>query len=164
MGSGRGGLYSGTYGSRAAVGSAIFTKADDDFGKYIGRRRDIDSNGFYDLVAHGEPGHILVEHNGVQVSVDHRVAARLLKNDSNYHGGSIRLLSCNTGKVSSGFAQNLANKLNRPVKAPTDYLWATQDGKYFVAGGKKVNGVLMPDRSKPGKFKTYYPQKGRTKN
>lgn len=163
MGSGRGGLYSGTYGSHLAVGSAIFTKAGDDFGTYIGRRRDIDANGYYDLVAHGEPGHILVEHNGNQISVDHRVAAKLLKNDGHYNGGPIRLLSCHTGKVGAGFAQNLANKLNRPVKAPTDYLWVTKDGRYFVAGGKMTNGVLIPDTSKPGKFKTYYPQSRRKK-
>ncbi len=161
MGSGRSGLYSGTHGARWAVGSAIFTKTGDAFGEYIGRRRDVDANGYYDLVAHGEPGRILVEHHGVQISVDHRVAARLLKNDGHYNGGPIRLLSCNTGKVGSGFAQNLANKLNRPVKAPTDYLWATKDGKYFVAGGKTVNGQLVPDTSKPGRFKTYYPQNRR---
>ena len=94
-------------------------------------------------------------------TLKYRVAAKLLKSDGKYNGGPIRLLSCNTGKVGSGFAQNLANKLNRPVKAPTDYLWATKEGKYFVAGGKTVDGKLVPDTSKPGKFVTYYPQNRR---
>jgi len=159
MGSGRSGLYSGTRGSQAVPGSADFMPPGELFSQYIRNRKDIDVNGYYDVVAHGTPGKILVEHNGVQIEVDHRVAARLLKNDSHYRGDAIRLLSCNTGKVTSGFAQNLANKLNRPVKAPTDYLWARPDGSYFVAAGKKVNGILVPDMSRRGRFKTYYPRR-----
>lgn len=160
MGSGSKGLYSGAYTGKVAPGSADYMKPTDPFSSYIKKRKDIDSNGFYDVVAHGTPNRIVVEHNGISVEVDHRTAARLFKANKDYNQGAIRLLSCNTGKVSSGFAQNLANKLNRPVKAPSDYLWARADGTYFVAGGKMVNGRLVPDYRKPGKFITYYP-KGR---
>ena len=36
--------------------------------------------------------------------------------------------------LDNGFAQNLANKLNVEVYAPTNYLWSTPNGNYFVAG------------------------------
>ena len=51
-----------------------------------------------------------------------------------YNGQTIRLWSCNTGALDNGFAQNLANKLNVEVYAPTNYLWSTPNGNYFVAG------------------------------
>lgn len=159
MGSGNKGLYSGAYSGRAVPGSADYMKPSDPFSRYIKNRKDIDVNGYYDVVAHGSSNKIIVEHNGVSIEVDHRTAARLFKANKDYHHGAIRLLSCSTGKVNSGFAQNLANKLNRPVKAPSDYLWARPNGTYFVAGGKTVNGRLVPDHSKPGRFITYYPKR-----
>lgn len=163
MGSGSKGLYSGTYTGNDVPGSADFMKPTDPFSKYIKGRKDIDANGFYDVVAHGTENRIVIEHNGTSIEVDHRTAAKLLRANKDYNRGAIRLLSCNTGKVSSGFAQNLANKLNRPVKAPSDYLWARPNGTYFVAGGKTVNGRLVPDYSKPGHFITYYPKRGKKK-
>lgn len=159
MGSGNKGLYSGAYTGKVAPGSADYMKPTDPFSSYIKKRKDVDSNGFYDVVAHGTANRIVVEHNGTSIEVDHRTAARLFKANKDYNQGAIRLLSCNTGKVPSGFAQNLANKLNRPVKAPSDYLWARPDGTYFVAGGKTINGKLVPDYSKPGKFITYNPKR-----
>ena len=119
--------------------------------------------GFHDVIAHGTSNTILIEHNGQQIEVDHRTLSRLLSYNKESSGKPIRLLSCSTGKVDSGFAQNLANKLNRPVKAPTDYLWAYPNGRYFVAGGKTINGILVPDMSKPGKFVTYKPQRRKKK-
>ncbi|MCR4783859.1 MAG: rhsG core protein with extension [bacterium] len=86
----------------------------------------------------------------------------MFKQDKQYKGQAIRLLSCGTGKLDTGFAQNLANKLNVPVQAPTDILWATSRGTYYVTAGKTVNGRLVQDRSAPGTFRTFYPQ-GRKK-
>lgn len=157
MGSGKKGLYSGAYTGGVYPGSANYMKADDPFRKFIQKRKDVDANGYYDIIAHGTPNSITIEHNGISIEINHRTAARLFQAKKDYKGGAIRLLSCNTGKVSAGFAQNLANKLNRPVKAPTDYLWVRPNGTYFVAGAKKVNGILIPDYSKPGRFKTYHP-------
>ncbi|MBQ5849785.1 MAG: hypothetical protein IIW54_03060 [Lachnospiraceae bacterium] len=159
MGTGNSGRYSGTRGSQTFPGSSDYMKPGDPFSKNIKNRKDIDVNGFHDVVAHGSPNNIMIEHNGQQVEVDHRVLSRLLANDKSTSNKAIRLLSCNTGKVDAGFAQNLANKLNRPVKAPTEYLWARPDGSYFVAEGKRIKGRLIPDMSKPGKFKTYHPKR-----
>lgn len=162
MGSGSKGLYSGAYGSRSFPGSIDFMKKGDEFSEYIRKRRDVDANGFYDVIGHGGSRIMKVEHNGTQVPITHRALARLLKNDRRIAGQAIRLLSCNTGKISHGFAQGLADRLGVPVRAPSDYLWARTDGTYFVAGGKIVNEKLEPDYSKPGRFITYKPH-GRKK-
>lgn len=61
---------------------------------------------------------------------------------------------CNTGSLDNGFAQNLANKLNVKVYAPTNYLWATPNGNYFVAG---MNNSRLPDMNDVGTFKLFSP-------
>lgn len=163
MSKGYSGLFSGTKGSRVAFGSTDYMKPTDNFSKFIKRRTDIDANGFYDIIAHGNAISIEIQHNGKTITIDHRVAARLFMQDKQYKGQAIRLLSCSTGKLDTGFAQNLANKLNVPVQAPTDILWARPSGRYYVTAGKTVNGRLVEDFSKPGDFKTFYPQRRKKK-
>ena len=81
----------------------------------------------------------------------------ILKRRSDYKRGQpLRLLSCDTGSSTIGFAQNLANKLNVVVEAPTKLVWAYPNGKYFVAGRRKDNPNL-PDMNNPGVFKKFYP-------
>lgn len=58
------------------------------------------------------------------------------------------------GALDNGFAQNLANKLNVEVYAPTNYLWSGQNGNYFVAGITE-NG--LPDMHNKDIFKTFKP-------
>ncbi|MCM1523057.1 MAG: hypothetical protein NC120_01255 [Ruminococcus sp.] len=159
MSKGFSGLFFGTIGSKIDFGSSYYMKPTDNFSVFIKNRNDVDTNDFYDIIAHGSEISIDIQHNGQTITVNHRVASRLFKQNKQYKGQGIRLLSCSTGKIDTGFAQNLANKLNVPVKAPTNILWAEQSGKYFVAAGKIVNGEFMPDLSQPGKFKTFYPQR-----
>lgn len=101
--------------------------------------------------------------NGTKVLVDHRVASKLIRNSPGYNGQGIRLLSCSTGGCDTGFAQNLANKLGVPVKAPTDLLWAYPNGKLVVAPRTSLNPnspfFNTPDLSKQGTFKTFTPGK-----
>lgn len=163
MSKGNSGLFNGTKGSRTAFGSTDYMKPTDNFSRFIKRRRDIDANGFYDIIAHGNEVSIAIQHNGQTIPIDHRIAAQLFKQDKQYKGQAIRLLSCSTGKLDTGFAQNLANKLNVPVQAPTDILWAKPSGRYYVTAGKIINGKLVEDFSKPGDFKTFYPQRRKRK-
>ena len=148
MGSGYSGLYTGTKGYNTVPGSIDYMDKNDSFSKFIKNRKDIDSNGFYDIIAHGSPISIQVNHNGKNIKINHRIAAKLLKSNKKYNGQGVRLLSCSTGKIENGFAQNLANKLKVPVMAPTDILWATPNGSYFVAGGVTINGVMNVDQTK----------------
>lgn len=158
MSKGLSGLFFGTMGAQAAAGSSLLMDPSDDFIRYITNRRDVDANGYYDVIAHGSPDSILVFHNGENIRVSHRVLASILKHDKTYNGQAVRLLSCNTGSNSEGFAQNLANKLGVPVKAPTEILWAWPQGNYRVAKGMHVGNRHIPDPSQPGRFITFYPR------
>ena len=137
-----------------SVGDATFMDADDTFVSNISRRTDVDANGYFDVIAHGTPNGIQITHNEQHMIVDHKTAARLIQNSDGYNGQAIRLLSCNTGALDNGFAQNLANKLNVEVYAPTYYLWSTPNGNYFVAG---MNNLRLPDMNNRGIFKLFSP-------
>lgn len=106
-------------GAEWEVGARNFMDDNDSFYKAVSQRTDIDKNSF-DIIAHGTSNTI----NGKIVEVDHRMVARILQHSPNYHGQNIRLLSCNMGALSDGFAQNLANKLGVTVEAPSNFLWA----------------------------------------
>ena len=145
---------SGNKSGKYSVGDATFMDADDAFVSNISRRTDVDTNGYLDVIAHGTPNGIQITHNGQHMTVDHRTASRLIQNSDGYNGQTIRLLSCNTGALDNGFAQNLANKLNVEVYAPTNYLWSTPDGNYFVAG---MNNLRLPDMNNRETFKLFSP-------
>ena len=163
MGSGNKGLYN-VRAYKAVPGSTNYMPEDESFLKYIQKRRDIDTDGFYDIIAHGSSRTIMIEHNGMQVEITHRAFARLIKIDGKLTGKPIRLLSCNTGHISRGFAQGLADRLGVPIKAPTKYLWATPLGSHFVRKGKTVGHELVPDYSSDkGEFKIFYPKGGKRK-
>lgn len=86
MSKGISGLFSDTKGSRAAASSSNFMFPDEEFTRYIQNRKDVDANGFYDVVAHGMPDNILVVHNGKSIEVSHRVLSGLLEHDDRYGG------------------------------------------------------------------------------
>ena len=164
MSKGYSGLFTGTKGN-PVPGNISFMLTNDIFHRYIGRRSDVDSGGYFDIVAHGSSKTIEINHNGKTVEIDHRVAAKLFRNNSKIPNKPLRLLSCSTGMIDHGFAQGLADRLGVPVKAPSDFLWANPNGTYFVAGYKENrNGEKEPDKTKPGKFIVFYPHKRRGKN
>ena len=156
MSKGSSGLFHGTRGDRAFPGSTDYMQPNDPFSQYIKRRTDVDTNGFYDVIAHGTSGSIQIQHNGHPIFIDHRTAARLFGNNPDFKGKSIRLLACDTGADPRGFAQSLANKLNVVVEAPTKLVWAWPNGKYIVAGRRKDNPD-QPDMHNKGRFIKFYP-------
>ena len=146
--------------SQAAAGDISYMRKNEQFNKNISKRIDVDPNGVFDVIAHGDPNKIEININGKVHKVSWRVLANTIKKNPELKGKTIRLLSCSTGSTDRSFAQNLANKLNVPVIAPTKYLWAKPDGTYYVAGGK-INsfGNLVPVESDKGEFKTFYPKR-----
>jgi len=145
-----------TQADDVAVGSMNFMEKNDRFYKNALNRPDIDTNGYYDIIAHGTPNGMEMTINGKKQIVDHRMLSNILKNSSDYNGQNIRLLSCNTGAIDNGFAKNLSNKLNVEVLAPTDYLWAYPNGKMVVA---PMTSNRLPDLNNLGTFRLFTPGK-----
>ena len=157
MGSGISGLYKNTRGLEAVPASLeLIIGKKDVFKTYAKRRKDVDVDGYLDVIAHGTPKNITLTDVNGNHDIGHRELARLVKNRDDYKRIGIRLLSCSTGKGEESFAQHLANKLGVPVKAPTELLWVNEFGKHWVAKGKTVQGKLV-STNKYGKFKTFYP-------
>ena len=155
MGAGYHGGFGKTYG--AIAGDAVLRSEPEKYFRNIARRSDIDQNGMYDVVAHGGEAIIQITHDGQCLEINSRTAARMIESRPDYHRGQpIRLLSCNTGSSIYGFAQNLANKMNVVVEAPTKMVWAYPNGRYIVAG------VIASDPPRPnlndrGTFVRFYP-------
>ena len=159
MGTGYHGGFGKTKGAQGklAIANISFMPKNDTFRIYIANRKDIDADGFFDIIAHGDSNNIEIESGGKTHRIHHRIAAKILsKNPSYKKGQPVRLISCNTGKDANGFAQNLANKLNVPVKAPTKYAFVRENGKHFVAGSKDGKN---PDYADKGSYKIFYPQR-----
>ncbi len=157
MSKGYSSMFYGTNMAKAVAGEIVLKSPNYKYFDNISKRKDIDPGGVFDVVAHGMANSVQIEVNGVSVLANARDISRILSHSSKYkYKKPIRLLSCNTGSISNGFAQNLANKLNVVVYAPTDIVWAYPNGKYIVAA--KSNSVFNgPDLSKKGKFVAFYP-------
>lgn len=155
MGAGYHGGFGNTYG--AVAGDAVFKSSPHLYFNNIANRADVDKNGVYDVIAHGGSAIIQVSHNGNNIEINSRAAAKLITSRPDYKKGqAIRLLSCNTGSTTQGFAQSLANKLNVIVEAPTKLVWAYPNGKYIIASRRKDN-PNMPDLKDKGTFIKFYP-------
>jgi hypothetical protein len=90
--------------------------------------------GFFDAVGHGTPTAVLDEF-GEELNAA-ELAARIRATPS-WGGQNVRLLSCETGACSTGFAQQLANELRVKVLAPTTKFAADWNGNItFDDGGE----------------------------
>ncbi|MCQ2528660.1 MAG: hypothetical protein MJ108_06015 [Saccharofermentans sp.] len=153
MGAGYHGGFGSTSGSKkinaiSASSSFVGTRQGDMLKEYAKAVKE--EPGFTDVVIHGNPNNAEYYHNGKWVKVDQRTLALMLKKDSGYKSGSIRLISCSTGMLDSGFAQNLANKMGVSVKAPTDTVWVWPTGRMTIGPSQFQN---------TGTWKIYKPQK-----
>jgi hypothetical protein len=125
-----------------------------NFAKYIANRIDIDPNGMFDIVAHGNSDLIEIENNKKTITIKARDAAKLIRRQPGFRKAkSIRLFSCNTGSTANGFAQNLANALGKPVFAPNMTIYANARGSYWISNGVKRGEFIkfIPGGYKNGK-------------
>jgi hypothetical protein len=125
---------------------------------------------YFDVIAHGveKPGaptiKIRLQTSGRDVEINHRTLAKILKTQKSYNGESIRLLSCSTGNASDCFAQNLANKLNKEVLAPSNTVWFGQEGELAVGSSRIWTNSLtgerktIPNEPFDGKWNTFSPK------
>lgn len=124
------------------------------FAKFIANRPDIDPDGIFDIVAHGNSNLIEIENGEKTIRISAREAAKLIKRQKGYKNSkAIRLFSCNTGSAVNGFAQNLANALGKPVYAPNMTIYSNNRGSYWISDGKRKGEFIkfMPGGYKNGK-------------
>ena len=99
MGAGYHGGFGSTKGRKAfaamGAGDTSFMGNQQVFLQNIKRRKDVDPDGKFDVIAHGTSNSIEFEHNGTTLKLNSRNAAKLIKANKDYHGQDIRLLSCN---------------------------------------------------------------------
>ena len=115
--------------------------------------------GFYDIVIHGEKNTFMIYNPNTKsnkrtdypnwTDISHRTLSKYIKSKKDYKGEAIRLISCHTGELSNGVAQNLANKLKVIVKAPSDTVWVHPNGTLSI--GKT-------DIEKNGHWNYFYPK------
>lgn len=153
---GKSGLFASIrYGASSGDVSYMGRGNNSTFARNVSKRKDIDVNGNFDVIAHGTSTFIQIESSGKTYNISAREAAKLIRRAPGYkQSKSIRLLSCNTGAVENGFAQHLANALGKPVYAPNNYIWATPTGDHFVAGRTNKG---KPDYSIKGDFIKFVP-------
>ncbi len=144
-----------------AYGDINLPSGDKTFFINAAKRSDIDANGYLDILAHGNASSIRLEINGKELKINWRELAKIIKKNPQFRNKGIRLLSCNTGSAPDGFAQNLANKLGIPVKAPNNLLWAYSNGVLIVAprasSDRNSPNYKRPHPTIRGCFVTYYP-------
>ena len=80
--------------------------------------------GYYDVAVHGSAAGVeLQTASGTVTLANHRTLAKAIQGMPDYTGQPIRLISCDTGQLPNGFAQNLSNKLGVEVLAPNTWVW-----------------------------------------
>ncbi len=116
----------------ATAGGTQLTTQGDEFGRNAARARP--RAGYHDVIVHGSE----IDFGAAPTAwadgtnFDHRLLAQIIRRDSGYDGGPIRLVSCRTGAEGATAAQNLANKIGVEGVAPTDIVWAWPSGRLAV--------------------------------
>lgn len=136
--------------------SLIITDKNDNYGTNGEKVKT--EPGFYKVVIHGDK-----EGFGVVNPKTRKVLKRytpqelcdIIKNDSDYNGGAIKLYSCYVAADDSKVAQEVANIMGVMVKAPVGPVWINSNGTYFVTIDNNENNrvpekdawkIIMPDK------------------
>jgi hypothetical protein len=123
-------------GDAVSAESWRLTGSDDRLAKAA--ERVTPAAGFHDVVVHGTSTGFSVLRQGKWIGLDHRSLAASIRSVG-YERGPIRLISCHTGALDAGAAQNLANKLGVTVMAPTDTVWILPNGSLSIGRRPFVN-------------------------
>lgn len=145
--------------------SVEFVNKNDDLYKYSSLIPELSD--YETIVCHGSHNCIyLYGNNDEEFEYSASEFANMIINSSSYTGKPIRLMSCNTGSLENGFAQQLANIMGVTVLAPTEAIWVNSYGEIFISDydvlaqmwyeGKNVNET--------GNWRKFFPQKGAVNN
>lgn len=121
------------------ISASRYFNSSDILYEYSKKVKPID--GYEDIAIHGDwSGFSINDSNGNEIeSYTPKEFAEILKEDPNYHGGNVRLLSCETGAKGAVAAQQLADALNVDVLAPTDVLFIDFNGKMTIGPDEYTN-------------------------
>jgi hypothetical protein len=146
-------VYHGSYST--AIGYDSFTMSNFDRAK--------PEPGFHDAVVHGEPDGTFLPGLIGEDGANHpsnpthpNQIADAIRNNPNYTGGPVRLVSCHSGTVDPDAgvepaAQGVADSLGVPVLAPTG----------AVGVERHTSGPQVPTIRDNGKWLMFYPRNGR---
>ena len=109
-----------------------YVNSSDELFEYAQKVRPID--GYEDVFIHGDKkGFTIKDKDGKERDYySPREFAEILRSDPNYHGGKVRLFSCEAGAEGATAAQALANQLGIDVMAPSDLIWLDFEGNIFI--------------------------------
>lgn len=120
-------------------------------------------DGYEDILIHAdEKGFIYETTGGTNIIYTASELADILRSDFDaYHGKDIRLLSCGSGRLSDGLAQQLADELQVNVLAPTETLWIRDDGALFISDSNVLAEMWNEhiDVKASGEWKAFIPNK-----
>ncbi len=92
--------------------------------------------GYDDFVCHGTPYGFFInidEKKEIIYEMTPKEYAARIRKSKDFHGKDIRILSCQTGLLDDGAAQQLANELGVRVLAPTETVNIDEDGRIFLS-------------------------------
>ncbi|WP_395103588.1 ADP-ribosyltransferase [Actinomadura sp. SCN-SB] len=137
--------------SEATPAGRSFYGADDAPMRDLAQRVPPDPDRFV-VDAHGDADGVIVD--GRRLSVDD--VADLIRNDPNWNGREVMLLSCDT--AGGAFAEQLAARLGVPVTAPHGLAWSDADGNVYASSGTTgPDGRTLPDLPPNGGWTTHHP-------
>ena len=118
--------------------SIRYVNNQEQFYVNTGKIKPID--GYEDIVCHGDKyGFTFKDMDGKESTVSVKEMAAMLKENPEYHGGSIRLISCEAGADGSVVAQGLADEMGVKVLAPSDVLWVHENGTMGIGAEPNDN-------------------------
>ncbi|WP_285693324.1 ADP-ribosyltransferase [Actinomadura sp. NBRC 104412] len=137
--------------SEATPAGRSFYGADDAPMRDLAQRVPPDPDRFV-VDAHGDADGVIVD--GRRLGVDD--VADLIRNDPNWNGREVMLLSCDT--AGGTFAEQLAARLGVPVTAPHGLAWSDADGNVYASSGTTgPDGRTLPDLPPNGGWTTHHP-------
>lgn len=114
-------------------------------------------NGYEDFAVHGVPEESMVEYettSGESTRYTAKELAVMIREDPEYKGGNVRLLSCGAGSLRSKFAQELADELGKEILAPTETLWVAEEGQMFISDSEILARMWYNNGEIDNRFKS----------
>ncbi|MGH3392958.1 MAG: ADP-ribosyltransferase [Actinomadura sp.] len=130
-----------------------FFSPDEQNMRDLAQRVRTDSD-HYVVDGHGSPDGMRVGDQPLSV---HDVA-ELIRNDPNWNGREVMLISCETGQGADSFASQLSRELGVPVIAPEGLAWTDNQGRVFASSGTvDADGTRGPTWPPDGGWAAHQP-------